>query len=394
MVSSFRVCVCAYVCALLCGMAVCRERHKDGDQLTAVWKSLNLSVQQAQSPSPSPVPSTPASTCPGCVSSRSHIESTLSDSEITSLRIEYIKQQILKKLRLKEPPSVKRSSATLPEPLEAVEKEGAKEDEEEAYDDFYGKTDQVILFPQEGSSLKCEDDLNSPSACVQFLLPADLHADEVTSAELWIYRTSYGDDFMISEMAHLRMKREAVLQDGWGKFDIVLEVKNWLEYNDLSHAIQIVCISCDKDSELQIALKEKHRPFLLITTDPLLKSKRLKRNMSCAPGITECCREELYISFADIGWDDWILQPNGYNAYFCRGSCTGPGSLVTSGSHYNSVIRKLLYEKKNQGQNLEKLVPCCTASRLSAVQLLYMDSNNTVTKKTLPNMVVDSCGCM
>lgn len=53
----------------------------------------------------------------------------------------------------------------------------------------------------------------------------------------------------------------------------------------------------------------------------------------------ECCRDELYINFEDIGWNDWILHPNGYHAYFCRGSCSSAASLTISGSLYNNVIR-------------------------------------------------------
>lgn len=148
MVSVFMFTITVYALSLF-GVALCRERDKEMkyrvNHLAAAWSSLNLSVQ----PTPSP-----ATTCPSCVSSRTNIESSLSNSEITSLRIEYIKQQILKKLRLKEPPTVKKPSAKLPEPLvhqEAVGKvSSGKNDDNEIYDDFYGKTEQVILFPQEG----------------------------------------------------------------------------------------------------------------------------------------------------------------------------------------------------------------------------------------------------
>lgn len=44
-------------------------------------------------------------------------------------------------------------------------------------------------------------------------------------------------------------------------------------------------------------------------------------------------------------------------------------------------------------RNLE-LVPCCAATKLSPLQLFYTDSNHTATQKTLPNMVVEACGCM
>ena len=67
--------------------------------------------------------------------------------------------------------------------------------------------------------------------------------------------------------------------------------------------------------------------------------RRPKRNARCVPGMAECCRDNLYVSFKEIGWDDWILQPMGYEAYFCRGSCTTAASLTITGSHHNAIIR-------------------------------------------------------
>lgn len=47
----------------------------------------------------------------------------------------------------------------------------------------------------------------------------------------------------------------------------------------------------------------------------------------------------------------------------------------------------------NKEKSLE-LVPCCTATQFSPLQLFYMENNSTATRKTLPNMVVEACGCM
>lgn len=71
----------------------------------------------------------------------------------------------------------------------------------------------------------------------------------------------------------------------------------------------------------------------------LKQNNRHKRNINCHPGVSECCRENLYISFADIGWDEWILQPSGYHAYFCHGSCNNAASITLSGVHHSSLIQ-------------------------------------------------------
>jgi len=69
------------------------------------------------------------------------------------------------------------------------------------------------------------------------------------------------------------------------------------------------------------------------------------------PGVKECCRENLHIDFSEIGWGNWILQPKGYDAFFCRGSCTNPAAVTQSGSFYTSIIQ-VDFKLKNMHLNL------------------------------------------
>lgn len=76
----------------------------------------------------------------------------MTEGQLTKLRIEYVKNQILKKLRLTERPNV--SATNLPRPIA----EGSMindEDEEEqqqnkAFEQYYGKTTQKIIFLELG----------------------------------------------------------------------------------------------------------------------------------------------------------------------------------------------------------------------------------------------------
>lgn len=114
-----------------------RYRHK---HLLRAWRTLSDLSPESQN------------SCLGCGARRVLQESNYEKSEITALRIEFVKQQILKKLRLKEPPSVSMPFYTLPKPLTngtILHKTNNLESNTDA-DDFYGTTDQVILFPQEG----------------------------------------------------------------------------------------------------------------------------------------------------------------------------------------------------------------------------------------------------
>ena len=32
----------------------------------------------------------------------------------------------------------------------------------------------------------------------------------------------------------------------------------------------------------------------------------------------------LYVDFSDVGWNDWIVAPPGYHAFYCHGECPFP----------------------------------------------------------------------
>ncbi|XP_003393671.1 growth/differentiation factor 8 [Bombus terrestris] len=347
---------------------------------------------------------------------------TVTDPILTELRVEYVKQQILKKLRLSKPPEISMPLSTLPKPLingRVLELQpGAPLEPEKSADSFYGKTDQIVVFPNEGiaDSKKCQQKSNhltgfNPAACFTFYLPNEMQFVDVTSAQLWFYKeydeTDYlNQTFVLSELDHWDMSGnfekntimaifETDIGEGWVKSDVTFTLKKWVEELRLNHAIQIACSTCSIDRDTApVSVEQTLKPFLVIHTSPLPQKNRPKRNSNCLPEMKECCRDELYINFKDIGWSDWILHPSGYHAYFCRGSCSSAASLTISGSPYNNVIRRLLAKNGSSTRRKNEIIPCCSPTQLSPIQLLYVDSNNTITQKTLPNMVVEACGCM
>lgn len=74
----------------------------------------------------------------------------MTEEELTKLRIEYVKNQILKKLRLTERPNV--SVTNLPKPVAEGSMISEDEDEQQnhAFEQFYGKTTQKIIFLELG----------------------------------------------------------------------------------------------------------------------------------------------------------------------------------------------------------------------------------------------------
>ncbi|KFZ51009.1 Bone morphogenetic protein 8B, partial [Antrostomus carolinensis] len=101
-----------------------------------------------------------------------------------------------------------------------------------------------------------------------------------------------------------------------------------------------------------------------------------------------CRRHELYVSFQDLGWLDWVIAPQGYSAYYCEGECAFPlDSCMNATNH--AILQSLVHLMKPEA------VPkaCCAPTKLSATSVLYYDSNNNVILKKHRNMVVKSCGC-
>ncbi|XP_063705431.1 growth/differentiation factor 8 isoform X2 [Culicoides brevitarsis] len=335
----------------------------------------------------------------------------MTEEELTALRIEFVKNQILKKLRLTERPNV--SIKDLPKPItEKLVPEPEPENVNRQLEDYYGKTTKKFIFLQEANNECAGLEVDSPHICLKFQIPPDVERDDVLSASLWIYKKHDKFDAIqamqtieVDDVSHwdhqgLFFKTKPIaltntnVTEGWIKVDIQYPVENWKKYHELTHILRVSCKTCGNSlKHSPVSLKHKRKPFIVIDTQAQRKSSRQKRNINCSSGTTECCREKLYISFEEIGWDDWIVFPKGYDAYFCRGSCNSAASVTLSSSHHTS-IKLMLQRQRNSGGKQLELIPCCTATQFSSLQLFYMDSNNTATQKTLPNMIVSSCGCM
>uniref|UniRef100_A0A336K1S4 CSON007957 protein n=1 Tax=Culicoides sonorensis TaxID=179676 RepID=A0A336K1S4_CULSO len=337
----------------------------------------------------------------------------MTEEELTALRIEFVKNQILKKLRLTERPNV--SIKDLPKPItEKLVPFPETENLNRQVEDYYAKTTKKFIFLQEAND-ECNGlEVDHPHTCLKFQIPPDVERDDVLSASLWIYKKHDKFDsiqslqtFEVDDVAHWDRQRHFFktkpialtntnVTEGWVKIDIQYPIENWKKHHELTHILRVACKTCGMNlKHTPVSLKHKRKPFIVIDTHAQRQSNRQKRNINCSSGSTECCREKLYISFAEIGWDDWIVFPKGYDAYFCRGSCNSAASVTLSSSHHTSILSKVMLQRqKNSGGKQLELIPCCTATQFSSLQLFYMDSNNTATQKTLPNMIVSSCGCM
>lgn len=103
---------------------------------------------------------------------------------------------------------------------------------------------------------------------------------------------------------------------------------------------------------------------------------------------TFCNKNQFYVNFGDLKWSDWIIAPDGFDAYYCSGRCPFPLPPSLTGSNH-AIIQYLahLYNK-----NIPP--PCCAPTKLQPISVLYYDDYSNVVLKEYRNMIVQSCGCL
>ncbi|XP_062873999.1 bone morphogenetic protein 10 [Trichomycterus rosablanca] len=136
----------------------------------------------------------------------------------------------------------------------------------------------------------------------------------------------------------------------------------------------------DKNEEPDEAALLQMRSNLIYDT-----ASRIRRN---AKG-NQCKKSSLYVDFKDIGWDSWILEPQGYEAYECTGVCTYPlTNHVTPTKH--AIVQTLVSLKSPKTVSRA----CCVPTKLDPISLLYLDDSGVVTYQyKYEGMVVAECGC-
>lgn len=220
----------------------------------------------------------------------------------------------------------------------------------------------------------------------------------------------------------LESRRLWAVEEGWLEFDITATSNMWVMSPTHNLGLQI---SVETGSGRSISSKEaglvgrdgaleKH-PFMVaffkvsevhVRTSRSTGNKRRQqnRNRSTHPQEssrgpspadynssdqkTACRRRELYVSFEKLGWQDWIIAPEGYAANYCDGECSFPLNAHMNATNH-AIVQTLVHLLNPE--NVPK--PCCAPTKLHAISVLYFDDNSNVILKKYKNMVVRACGC-
>ncbi|KFQ52196.1 Derriere protein, partial [Nestor notabilis] len=120
-------------------------------------------------------------------------------------------------------------------------------------------------------------------------------------------------------------------------------------------------------------------------------ASRRRRRSAQAPPVTLsslCKPRQLYISFSDVGWENWIIAPQGYMANYCLGECPFPLTAELNSTNH-AILQTMVHSLDPEGTPQ----PCCVPVRLSPISILYYDNSDNVVLRHYEDMVVDECGC-
>ncbi|XP_053138762.1 bone morphogenetic protein 2 [Hemicordylus capensis] len=251
----------------------------------------------------------------------------------------------------------------------------------------------------------------------------------ITSAELQVFREHIHDAFENNSSSYHRINiYEIIKSEGeaskdpitrlldtrlvhhnaskWETFDVTPAIMRWIAHGQPNHGFVVEVVHLDNEN----SVSKRHvrisrslhqddvswsriRPLLVTfghdgKGHPLHKrEKRQAKLKQRKRHKFNCKRHPLYVDFNDVGWNDWIVAPPGYSAYYCHGDCPFPLA-----DHLNSTNHAIVQTLVN---SVNSKIPkaCCVPTELSAISMLYLDENDKVVLKNYQDMVVEGCGC-
>lgn len=238
--------------------------------------------------------------------------------------------------------------------------------------------------------------------CVRFQVNIPSHLSiENSLSELWLYKTEGATEFKFTQIIDVpefsELKKELFIitnqteSAGWIRFDASILLAKLSP--ELSSSVLDIEVFSSNFSRVPIDIGIDRNPLLVVLTKSSERTKgRSKRAAvsDCSDDTTNCCRKSEYLSFHDIGWDDWIVQPEGYYANICKGKCT---NIVYANTHHAQVMMSLL--SRNSGINNSDILSSvhCTPKAYKPLSIIYTDDKGLKVISNLPDMSVAECAC-
>uniref|UniRef100_A0AAY4CP36 Inhibin beta B chain n=1 Tax=Denticeps clupeoides TaxID=299321 RepID=A0AAY4CP36_9TELE len=190
-------------------------------------------------------------------------------------------------------------------------------------------------------------------------------------------------------------KRVDLKRSGWHTFPLTDAVQLVFSKGDRRQNLDIRCDGCDSSGVLPVLVNpadESHRPFLVVQARQADNKHRIrKRGLECDGSSSLCCRQQFYIDFRLIGWNDWIIAPSGYYGNYCEGNC--PAYMAGVPGLASSFHTAVVNQYRMRGMSPGSMNSCCIPTKLSTMSMLYFDDEYNIVKRDVPNMIVEECGC-
>ncbi|XP_064115422.1 protein 60A-like isoform X2 [Macrobrachium nipponense] len=209
-------------------------------------------------------------------------------------------------------------------------------------------------------------------------------------------------------------------EHGWVNINVTTPVLSWLIFPETNHGLRLSVTLPGQRHERQFHEvgitgahdEEEFRPFMVgffalpgsHTTKSHIRTPRSVVTRSKARNYrdladnkvgsdTLCRMKNLRVSFSDLGWEDWVIAPEGYDANYCEGHCLFPLHADMNATNH-ALVQTLV--KVIDGVTDDHEVPpnaCCAPIDLTTIPVLYYSYDNNVVLKKYPNMIVKTCGC-
>ncbi|KAM9859176.1 inhibin beta B chain [Aulostomus maculatus] len=329
------------------------------------------------------------------------------------MMIEIAKQQLLDKLHLKERPNISQAvpRVALLTALRKLHSGRVRPDGTLELESNMPTKDQgyeIVSFADINETGSSEE--ASLSLTFQFLQEHG-QSIQVLQSSLWIYVRSTGDPrrdsrlparvFLTADGVNSASNRTLVIEkmlevqeSNWHTFPITRTLQAFLDGGQ--HRLRLE-VSCDEDGKNLCSLDNSpdtpYQPFLVAQVrlrDNHSKHSLRKRSLRCGDDVTVCCKRDFYIKFKDIQWHDWIIAPEGYHMNYCVGQC--PHHLSGSPGIASSFHATVLSQLKVNGINTAAS-SCCVPTERRPLSMVYFNSQHSIVKTDVPDMIVESCGC-
>ncbi|XP_044539161.1 inhibin beta E chain [Gracilinanus agilis] len=324
--------------------------------------------------------------CPSCGSP------TLGPQEERALVLELAKQQILEGLQLSSRPSIPHPPhpAVLARALRRLQSKKVAQMNQVETISFAAETDSFST-PACGSilSFHLSAPLNPPPHHIRLWL--HLHPTGAGTPSIQIFQWGLDRGVLGSQTL---LAKHRTTTPGWNALTLPSRALESTGSGVLK--FKLVCRPHVANStaarNLLLDRAGHHQPFLVIRTQARAPGgdRAKRRTPTCEPGSPLCCKRDHYVDFQELGWQDWILQPEGYQLNYCSGQCPPhlAGSPGITASFHSAVFNLL---KANSPWPSGP--SCCVPTARRPLSLLYLDQSGNVVKTDVPDMVVEACGC-